>query len=145
MPCSRCGARFKEDPSCGKTEHSSLPSRGIQDQDPRQPHPAANSAMVKLVAQVLVGEYFHELWLFTKANLEGEDTDEGVVIYCASQWGESSTDRDGEPWTEEERKFGPFEYGQWISYLREFVTEVGQIKIIGPEHIEDMIGLGYAG
>jgi len=145
MPCSRCGAMFKEDPSCGKGEHLSLPSRGIQDQDPRQAHPAANPAYIKLGAQILVGEYFHELWIFTPANLEGEDAEEDQVIYCASQWGESYTDRDGEPWTEEERKFGPYEYGAWISAMRSRITEVGQVQEVTPAILQEMIDEGYTG
>lgn len=27
MPCSRCGARYREEASCGKTEHETLPPR----------------------------------------------------------------------------------------------------------------------
>jgi len=136
---------FKEDPSCGKIEHLDLPSRGIQDQDPRQAYPAANPAMVKLGAQILVGEYFYELWIFTKANAEGEDLEEEVVVFSASQWGESYTDRDGPPWSEEERKFGPYEYGSWISAMRSRITEVGQVQEVTPDILQEMIDEGYAG
>lgn len=136
MPCPRCGAQFREDPSCGKSEHLDLPSR--DDQDPRQPYPAANPPLVKLAAQIQVGEYFHDLWIFTPRNQEGEDANPDVTIHVTSRWGEILVEGEGD----DETLFEGRLYSQWVGALLHRMM-VGDVVTITPELEQELIDEGF--
>lgn len=88
MPCSRCGAKYREDPSCGKIEHLSLPSREVDpvSNAPDHEYNPLGLTTLQLIKRMLEAPLDCKVYVETGPR---EPDDEGEVIgeITEIQWG----------------------------------------------------------